>query len=453
MLHQRKARIAAIQTAIKSDAHHTCHHESNEQRTESNDVAPTSETAPADSSVKTEEVGGAKSASTECVKSESAATPATPTSTSTKKQSAPAEAEEAEEENEDDSCNESEGTLPEEEEDLRLSAEELAKKIERLTRQAEQNLQNLNASSYQMRATPLGQDRFYRRYWTLPTAGGVYVEGMESAEPGIYNELKNQPDHAKKRHRNEGDEGSEHSEEDRPRPSKEAREDNEGGSGDEVVNGTDAGAVSDDEDEDGDENGDDEEDEEVTSITKNEEMTEYSEDCGGDKPVSAAEDKKNDDSVLKDDIKSLISETDNLKAEEKNSKAALKIESDDKKENENVLVKLEESEEPKNTVEEVSVMKEDVKPNVEDIKPILKAEDGVGPDKTKGEDALLNSVKVDLSTRLSDSGLASAFQGEKDAQKNEDSESRTMDTDTKPNVNHLDANTQVPKLLLCFEHS
>lgn len=28
-----------------------------------------------------------------------------------------------------------------------------------------------------------GQDRFRRRYWVLPTAGGVYVESMESSEP------------------------------------------------------------------------------------------------------------------------------------------------------------------------------------------------------------------------------------------------------------------------------
>lgn len=35
-------------------------------------------------------------------------------------------------------------------------------------------------ASHKVRAISLGQDRYKRRYWVLPTAGGVYVEGAES---------------------------------------------------------------------------------------------------------------------------------------------------------------------------------------------------------------------------------------------------------------------------------
>ena len=36
-----------------------------------------------------------------------------------------------------------------------------------------------------MRAHVFGQDRYWRRYWELPCAGGIFVEAMESAEPEI----------------------------------------------------------------------------------------------------------------------------------------------------------------------------------------------------------------------------------------------------------------------------
>lgn len=35
-------------------------------------------------------------------------------------------------------------------------------------------------ASHRVRAITLGQDRYKRRYWVLPKAGGVYVEGLES---------------------------------------------------------------------------------------------------------------------------------------------------------------------------------------------------------------------------------------------------------------------------------
>ncbi|XP_067003297.2 bromodomain adjacent to zinc finger domain protein 2B isoform X3 [Anabrus simplex] len=89
---------------------------------------------------------------------------------------------------EGESGNESEGTQPEEDEDKDMSAEELTRKIEKLTRQSEQSLQALSTSAQQLRATCFGQDRFWRRYWSLPCAGGIFVEAMESAEPKLENE-------------------------------------------------------------------------------------------------------------------------------------------------------------------------------------------------------------------------------------------------------------------------
>lgn len=79
--------------------------------------------------------------------------------------------------------NESVGTQPEEEEDIKLSGEELGKKLEKLLKTSEVQLQALNASCHQLRATCYGQDRYWRRYWSLPKAGGIFVEAMESAEP------------------------------------------------------------------------------------------------------------------------------------------------------------------------------------------------------------------------------------------------------------------------------
>ncbi|XP_043468937.1 bromodomain adjacent to zinc finger domain protein 2B-like isoform X18 [Leptopilina heterotoma] len=90
-----------------------------------------------------------------------------------------------EDEVEDMSENESEGTQPEEEEDKNLSGEELGKKLDKLLKQSEEQLQKLNGSSKQLRAHVFGQDRYWRRYWELPCAGGIFVEAMESAEPEI----------------------------------------------------------------------------------------------------------------------------------------------------------------------------------------------------------------------------------------------------------------------------
>nr|CAD7429548.1 unnamed protein product [Timema monikensis] len=94
-----------------------------------------------------------------------------------------------------ESGNESEGTQPEEEEDKNLTAEELTRKMERLVRQSDHSLHALNSSAQQLRAVCFGQDRFWRRYWSLPCAGGIFVEAMESAEPEVFiNGGKEHPD-------------------------------------------------------------------------------------------------------------------------------------------------------------------------------------------------------------------------------------------------------------------
>ncbi|KAI1290022.1 Bromodomain adjacent to zinc finger domain protein 2B [Halotydeus destructor] len=69
------------------------------------------------------------------------------------------------------------------EEEPGMSAEEIDKKIDKLNRQCTMATNKLNKAVNSLRVLSLGQDRFRRRYWILPTSGGVFVEGMESAEP------------------------------------------------------------------------------------------------------------------------------------------------------------------------------------------------------------------------------------------------------------------------------
>lgn len=61
--------------------------------------------------------------------------------------------------------------------------DELNRKIENLTRQYNKTSNKLERAINSMRANPLGQDRYRRRYWVLPQVGGVFVEGIESSEP------------------------------------------------------------------------------------------------------------------------------------------------------------------------------------------------------------------------------------------------------------------------------
>lgn len=64
-----------------------------------------------------------------------------------------------------------------------MTCEELGKKLEKLIKLSETQLSSLNIAARQLRATCLGQDRYYRRYWTYPKAGGIFVEAIESADP------------------------------------------------------------------------------------------------------------------------------------------------------------------------------------------------------------------------------------------------------------------------------
>lgn len=80
---------------------------------------------------------------------------------------------------------ESEGTILEEDEDSRMTAEEMHKKLEKILKSSHQNKTLIEQSSNSLRATCYGQDRYWRRYWHLPKTGGVFVEGLESAQPEI----------------------------------------------------------------------------------------------------------------------------------------------------------------------------------------------------------------------------------------------------------------------------
>jgi len=71
----------------------------------------------------------------------------------------------------------------EDEEDAHLSAEEMQKKIERLTKLTKKKSEDHTFVNNTLRGTDLGQDRYRRRYWHLAHAGGIFVEGLESAEP------------------------------------------------------------------------------------------------------------------------------------------------------------------------------------------------------------------------------------------------------------------------------
>lgn len=65
----------------------------------------------------------------------------------------------------------------------------MARKLEKLNRHAEQTIMNLEVARGQLRAICYGQDRYWRRYWKFPKSGGLYVEGIESAEPEFFEQL------------------------------------------------------------------------------------------------------------------------------------------------------------------------------------------------------------------------------------------------------------------------
>lgn len=80
---------------------------------------------------------------------------------------------------------ESEGTILEDDEDNRMTSDELYKKLEKILKSASQNKILLEQSANSLRGNCYGQDRYWRRYWHLPRAGGIFVEGLESAQPEI----------------------------------------------------------------------------------------------------------------------------------------------------------------------------------------------------------------------------------------------------------------------------
>ncbi|XP_066300547.1 bromodomain adjacent to zinc finger domain protein 2B-like isoform X18 [Branchiostoma lanceolatum] len=94
------------------------------------------------------------------------------------------EEDEEEDEDKDDDEEDGEGLDVEGEDEAEPeSVEETDRRIEKLGKQQSQYRSKLFDASHSLRALCLGQDRYHRRYWVLPCAGGVFVEGMESAEP------------------------------------------------------------------------------------------------------------------------------------------------------------------------------------------------------------------------------------------------------------------------------
>uniref|UniRef100_A0A336LQU0 CSON001452 protein n=1 Tax=Culicoides sonorensis TaxID=179676 RepID=A0A336LQU0_CULSO len=87
-------------------------------------------------------------------------------------------------EDENSDC-ESEGTQLEEDEDSALMADEVQKKLETLLYEASENKKQLYKALHSLRAKCYGQDRYWRRYWHLPKTGGIFIEGLESAQPEI----------------------------------------------------------------------------------------------------------------------------------------------------------------------------------------------------------------------------------------------------------------------------
>ncbi|XP_064644828.1 bromodomain adjacent to zinc finger domain protein 2B-like isoform X4 [Lineus longissimus] len=75
-------------------------------------------------------------------------------------------------------------------EDEPATIEELEKRLEKLSKQHSQFRDKVFCASHKLRAMAFGQDRYHRRYWVLPFAGGIYVEGLESAEPELMTKVE-----------------------------------------------------------------------------------------------------------------------------------------------------------------------------------------------------------------------------------------------------------------------
>jgi hypothetical protein len=82
----------------------------------------------------------------------------------------------------DDEASESDGTEMEEDEDTNMTSEEVQKKLDKILEQSSQTKIQLQKALNSLRGKHYGQDRYWRRYYNLPKAGGVFVEGLESAQ-------------------------------------------------------------------------------------------------------------------------------------------------------------------------------------------------------------------------------------------------------------------------------
>ena len=101
-----------------------------------------------------------------------------------KKKEEPPPPQEEEEEEEEANLSEADlADLEDNEDDEKLTQDELAKKIEKTSKQLSKRRDDMIHINNCLRGNDLGQDRYRRRYWHLAHADGVFVEGMESIEP------------------------------------------------------------------------------------------------------------------------------------------------------------------------------------------------------------------------------------------------------------------------------
>ncbi|EDV94221.1 GH11762 [Drosophila grimshawi] len=80
----------------------------------------------------------------------------------------------------------SEITNVEENEDNLLNADELQKKLDKIVRASLNCKEALEKTTNQLRDASFGQELFWRRYWKLPKADGIFIEALESAENNIF---------------------------------------------------------------------------------------------------------------------------------------------------------------------------------------------------------------------------------------------------------------------------
>lgn len=85
----------------------------------------------------------------------------------------------------DENNSDSDGTELEEDEDTNMTSDEVQKKLDKIQEQASQTKHQLQKALNSLRGKHFGQDRLWRRYWNLPTIGGIYIEGLESSQSDL----------------------------------------------------------------------------------------------------------------------------------------------------------------------------------------------------------------------------------------------------------------------------